>query len=500
MEEKLAQLLERFAEVQDLEHAAAVLGWDQQTYMPAGGAEERGNELATLSRLAHIKFTSDEVGQLLDDLKPIAEQMDPDSDEARMIKVAAREYAKQTRVPAELVSEFAQVTAVGQQVWTEARAANDFARFQPYLSRIVELRKQYAGLFAPYDHVYDPLLDDYEPGLKTADVKKIFATLRPQQVELIQAISERPQPDDSFLLKPYPERAQWDFGVQVITKFGFDWNRGRQDKSAHPFTTSFGMDDVRITTHMDPVRSVSALFSTIHEGGHALYEQGVNHAYARTPLGNPASLAVHESQSRMWENVIGRSHDFWMYFYPLMQSRFSSELGNVDLETFYRGINKVERSLIRTEADEATYNLHIMLRLELEIELMEGTLTVGQLPEAWNTRMREYLGLTPPTDSVGVLQDIHWSGGMIGYFPTYALGNLISVQLWDKMLSDIPDLPAQIRQGKFEALLGWLRQNIHRWGAKYEPQELVERVTGSKIDPEPYLRYLKTKYGEIYNL
>ena len=268
----------------------------------------------------------------------------------------------------------------------------------------------------------------------------------------------------------------------------------------HPFTTSFGIDDVRITTRFDPERAASALFSTMHEGGHAMYEQGIAKSLRRYPLANGASMAVHESQSRMWENLVGRSKSFWTFFYPKLVKRFPSQLANVTLEQFYRGINKVEPSLIRVEADEATYNLHIMLRMELEIAMLEGRLQAGDLPQAWNQKMSEYLGVTPPNDREGVLQDVHWSGGMMGYFPTYALGNLVSAQLWEKIHQDLPGLDDQIRQGKFDDLLGWLRVNVHQHGAKFQPQVLVKRVTGSTIRPEPYMRYLRTKYAEIYNL
>jgi carboxypeptidase Taq len=348
--------------------------------------------------------------------------------------------------------------------------------------------------------VYDPLLDDFEPGLKTAEVKAIFDVLRPQQVELIRKIMEKPLVDDSFLHKPYSEKDQWDFGVSVLSDMGFDWKRGRQDKSMHPFTTSFGLGDVRITTRVDPDYSIVSLLGSMHEGGHALYEQGIALKLRRTPLAGGASMAVHESQSRMWENLVGLSEAFWRYYYPRLQQVFSSQLGNVDWVTFYRGVNKVEPSLIRTAADEATYNLHIMLRLKLEIALMEGSLEVKDLPEAWNAGMKEYLGLTPPNDAQGVLQDIHWSGGSIGYFPTYALGNLISVQLWEQIHKEIPDLDRQIADGKFASLLEWLRTNIHQHGAKFEPQELIQRVTGSKIDPKPYVRYLQEKFGQIYKI
>jgi len=500
MQEKLDRLKDLLAEVRSLGHVAAILSWDQQTNMPPGGAEDRGDQIATVSNIAHLKLTSDEIGTLLEDLKPYAVSLDPDSNDARLIKVASRAFNKEVKVSDKYVAEFAQATTLGQQAWIEARSQNDFSRFEPYLKKIVELRREYASFFAPYDHIYDPLLDDFEPGMKTADVKTIFTALRPQQVALIQAIGSRPEIDDSFLCLPYDEQKQWDFGVEVVTKFGYDWKRGRQDKAPHPFTTSFGVGDVRITTRFDPERAASALFSTMHEGGHALYEQGFDPSLRRSPLADSASLAVHESQSRMWENLVGRSLPFWKHFYPRLSELFPEILGNVSLEAFYKGINKVERSLIRVEADEATYNLHVMLRLELEIALMEGSLEVHDLPDAWNTRMQEYLGLTPPNDALGVLQDIHWSGGMIGYFPTYALGNLISVQLWEKINADIPDLTNQIERGEFAELLGWLREKIHVHGAKFEPQELVQRVTGTKITPEPYIRYLTAKYGEIYGL
>jgi carboxypeptidase Taq len=499
-ETKLSQLTTILNEVDDLNHTKNLLNWDQQTYMPPGGTQGRSNQMATLTRLAHVKFTSDEAGQLLEDLKPYAQELDPDSDTARLVKVTSRNYAKKIKVPPEFVAEFAQLTSQAHRVWEEAREVSDFEKFRPYLERIVELRRRYAGFFAPYDHVYDPLLDDFEPGLKTADVQTIFSALRPQQVELIQAITERPQVDDSFLHQPFDESKQEAFGVEVITKYGFDWKRGRQDRTIHPFTNSFGVGDVRITTRFMPDYLSSALFSTLHECGHALYGQGIDPQLDRTPLGTGASYALNESQSRMYENLVGRSRDFWHHFYPRLQEYFPAQLGNVDLETFYKGINKVEPSLIRVEADEATYNLHIMLRLELEIALIEGSLEVKDLPEVWNERMQDYLGIIPSDDAMGVLQDVHWSSGMIGYFPTYALGNLISAQLWEKVSADIPDLKAQIQRGEFSNLTGWMREKIHRHGAKFEPKEMVQRLTGSVIDPAPYMRYLRRKYGEIYNV
>jgi len=294
--------------------------------------------------------------------------------------------------------------------------------------------------------------------------------------------------------------SQEKFGRFIATRMGYDWNRGRIDLAPHPFTTGFGYGDVRITTRYLDNDGMSSLFSTMHETGHALYDQGLDPKYRHTSLGSAASLAIHESQSRFWENLIGRSEAFWRFAFPIVQMLFPEHLGNLSLEQFYRGINRVEPSLIRIEADEATYNLHIMLRFEIETDLIEGKLQTKDLPEIWNNRMQEYLGVTPPTDSSGVLQDVHWSGGMIGYFPTYALGNLISVQWWEKMVAENPNIPDEISAGNFTTVLGWLRENVHRYAARYDPQDLVQKVTGSRITPEPYLRYLEHKYSQIYRL
>lgn len=500
MEKEFAQFKKIITEVTDLAHAEAVLGWDQQVYMPRGGAEDRGNISETLASLVHQKFTSAEVGELLEKLKPYAQTLDPDADDACLIKLVAREYEKNTKVPIEWVAEFARETTVAQMAWENAREKDDFEIFRPRLEKLVEMRREYVTFFKPYDHVYDVLLDHFEAGMKTVDVKNIFDALRPQQVALLKEIAAKPAIDDAFMHVPYEEQGQWDFGVDVITRFGFDWNHGRQDKSVHPFTTSFGVGDVRITTRFDPERAASALFSTMHEAGHAMYEQGISRTLSRTPLADGASMAIHESQSRMWENLVGRSKAFWKFFYPMLQQKFPQQLKGISLEQYYRGINKVEPSLIRVEADEATYNLHIMLRLELEIALMEGSIQVVDLPALWNQKMADYLGVVPPNNREGVLQDVHWSGGMFGYFPTYALGNLVSAQLWEKINESIPNLEDQISQGKFDELLEWLRTNIHQHGAKFEPQVLLKKVTGSGITPEPYMRYLRDKYSEIYNL
>jgi carboxypeptidase Taq len=500
MEEKLVKLKGLLAETADLSAASALLNWDQLVNMPAGGAEDRGEQIATIEQILHAKSTSDEIGSLLEDLTQAAKQMDPDSDDARLIKVAKRNFDKSTKVSAEFVSEFARISTVAQSVWEKARAGSDFSIFQPYLEQLVGLRQQYADFFKPWTHVYDPLLDDYEPGMKTTDVQTIFNTLRPKQVELIKAISEKPQVEKSFLYLEYPEKTQWDFGVEVISKFGYDWDHGRQDKSVHPFTTGFGLNDVRITTRFNTKFLPTAMFGTMHECGHALYELGIAKKYNRTPLGAGASMAVHESQSRLWENLVGRSRAFWKHFYPRLQELFPSQLGNVDAEMFYKAVNAVEPSLIRVEADEATYNLHIMLRLEMEIALMEGSLKAKDAPEAWNDKFENYLGIVPPNNALGVLQDVHWSFGGFGYFPTYALGNLVSAQLWERMEQDIPEVEAHIEKADFAVILNWLRENVHIYGAKFEPQELVQKITGSKITPEPFMRYLDRKFKDIYSL
>ncbi|HEX9331272.1 MAG TPA: carboxypeptidase M32 [Anaerolineales bacterium] len=498
MSEKLEQLKEKLGEVADIGRAASVLGWDQQVNMPPGGNDARGRQLATLSKIAQEKFIADEVGRLIDDLKQ--ELNGADTDEAALIRVAARNYDKAKRVPPSFIAEQAIVTSKAFEAWVEAKGKSDFSIFQPHLEKVVELVHKYISFFPPADHPYDTLLDDYEPGMKTADVKAIFDRLRPKQVKLIKAIASAKQVKDDFLYKKYNEKKLMDFGVDIVTKFGYDWSRGRQDKAPHPFETTFSVNDVRITTRFEEDNPLAMLFSTMHESGHAMYEQGINPSYERTPLSGGTSLAVHESQSRMWENLVGRSLPFWEHFYPTLKKTFPSQLEGVSLKSFYKAINQVTPSLIRVNADEATYNLHIMLRLELEIGMVEGKIAIKDLPEIWNTKMQEYLGVMPPDDAKGVLQDIHWSGGAIGYFSTYALGNLVSAQLWEKINKDIRNLDDQIRKGDFSELLAWLRKNVHQHGQKYEPQKLVEMVTGSKITPEPYVRYLTKKYSEIYGL
>ncbi len=500
MKDKLEQLKTKLHEIYDLGAASAVLEWDQQVNMPRGAAEDRGEQSATLSSIIHKKSTSEELGKLLDELVASSKDMDPDSDDARLIKVTKRNFDKNTKVTNEWVAAFAKETAVAQSTWEQARAKDDFELFRPYLERLVDLRRQYADFFKPYDHVYDPLLDDFEPGMKTAEVQEIFNALKKEQVELIHQISQQPQVDNSFLFLNYDGDKQIAFGKKVITDFGYDWNHGRQDLAVHPFTTSFGLNDVRITTKIVPDFLNPCLFGTFHECGHALYEQGIAKKFNRTSLADGASMAIHESQSRMWENLVGRSLPFWKKYYKDLQDLFPAQLGNVDVETFYKGVNKVEPSLIRIEADEATYNLHIMLRLEMEIGLMDGTIKVKDAADIWKEKFKAYLGIMPTDNKDGILQDVHWSSGLFGYFPTYALGNLVSSQLWERMLKDNPDVESQIEKGDFTKLLGWYREHVHQYGAKYEPQELVQMVTGEKINAAAFMRYLKSKFGKIYGL
>ncbi|HNA52834.1 MAG TPA: carboxypeptidase M32 [Anaerolineales bacterium] len=498
MSEKLNQLKEILGEVNDLYHAASVLEWDQNVSMPPGGSEARGQQLSTLGKIAHEKSTSDEVGKLLDELKK--EYTDPNTDDGALIRVASRNYDKSTRVPASFVARQALTTSKAFDAWVEAKGKSDFALFQPHLERVLELVREYVSFFPPADHPYDTLLDDYEPGMKTAEVQGIFEKLRPQQVKLLKAIKSSKQVKDDFLQKKYNEKKVWAFSEAIITKFGYDWNRGRQDKAPHPFQTTFSINDARITNRYEPNNPMATLFSAMHEAGHAFYELGSNPAYERTPLAGGTSLAVHESQSRLWENLVGRSLPFWEHFYPDLKKAFPSQLDGVSLKAFYKGINKVESSFIRVNADEATYNLHVMLRLELEVGMVDGSFAVKDLPEIWNTKMQEYLGIVPPNNALGVLQDVHWSNGLMGYFSTYALGNLVSAQLWEKINNDIKDLDDQIRKGKFDTLLHWLQEKIHTFGHKYDPQDIVQKVTGSRIDSAAYVRYLNTKYSDIYGL
>jgi len=490
-----ARLLTLIGEVSDLKHAADLIEWDERVYMPSNAANVHAEMSATLRRIAHEKFISREVG---DAIAAAGEQVAGDADDSdakRMVAVTAREYEKALRVPADFVAEHAAVVSAAQHAWAHARAESSFPLFQPHLEKVIELKRRYVTFFPPAEHPYDPLLDEYEPGMKTSDVKRLFAQLRPRQVALIRRLADRPAPANGFLSAKYAEADLWPFAVEVITAFGFDWTRGRQDKSVHPFAMGIGSDDVRITTRWVEGQPLSLLFGTMHEAGHALYEQGVSPKHHRSMLEGGASLGIHESQSRLWENLVGRSRPFWEHFFPKLQARCPSQLAGVTVDDFYTAINRVKPSLIRVEADEATYNLHVMLRVELELALVEGTVKVADLPEAWKALTEEYLGLTPPNDAQGVLQDIHWSAGLFGYFGTYTLGNVIAAQLWSRYAQEHSTRDEELQAGEFKPLLSWLRRELHQHGRKYQPIELVQRVTGSGIDPEPYLQYLEQKFG-----
>ena len=499
----LQRLKERLAEIHNVNAARAVLNWDQSTYMPPGGAAARANQLATLGAIGHRAFVDPETARLLDgaerDVR--AAGLDADSDEARLVHVTRRDYDQATRVPADFVEEMARAHALAYEAWVAARAANNFADFAPWLRKNVELARRQAGYLGYKEHPYDALLDQYEPDATIAQVQPLFDHLRAALVPLLRDITAHAdRVDDAVLHRPYDKETQLRFSEDVVRQFGYDFARGRLDLTVHPFATSFSRDDVRITTRVDPQFLQVCLMGTMHEAGHGLYEQGIGANLAGTPLAGAASLGIHESQSRLWENVVGRSESFWRHYVPLAQRAFPAALGDTDAGTLYRAFNKVSPSLIRIEADEVTYNLHLMLRFELERKLLEGSLAVDDLPEAWNAAMHDYLGITPPNDAEGVLQDMHWSGGLIGYFPTYTIGTVLSVQFYEAAVRDAPEIPDGIARADFAPLLGWLQEHIYRHGRKFTPDELVRRATGRSIDPEPYLRYLRDKFGRLYGL
>ncbi|GMQ82246.1 MAG: carboxypeptidase M32 [Rhodothermia bacterium] len=478
------------AQICDLNHTAAVLEWDQETYMPSGAAEARAHQIATLRRLAHEMLVSEKT----------AAHLEKGSDDEALCRVTQRDFDRATRIPADLVAELAETAALARQAWRTARESDTFSAFAPHLEKIVALNLRKAEAVGYNEHPYDALLDEFEPGMKTAEVATVFAELRDLLVPIVQALTAEEAPDDSMLHRHFSHDAQWDFGLSVIKDFGYDFKTGRQDLSAHPFTTTFSISDVRLTTQVDEAFFNPAFFGTLHEAGHGMYEQGIDRTLERTPLADGTSLGMHESQSRLWENLVGRSRGFWSHYYPKAQNAFPDALGSVSEENFYRAINRVENSLIRVEADEVTYNLHIMVRFEVETEMLKGNISISDLPEAWNDRIEAYLGIRPSNDAEGVLQDIHWSLGAIGYFPTYALGNLMSTQLFDQASSDIPNLAEQISSGSFEALLGWLRTHVHRHGRKKSANEILTDATGTGLSVESWIHYIRSKYEDIYGL
>ncbi len=487
------------AELHDLSTTVSVLGWDQQTQMPPGGSVTRANQLSTLSRIIHQKNTSPRMGELLDELEPQFQAQD--TLDAVLVRYVRRDVERRRKLPTEFVAEYTKARAISGKVWEEARKNNDFKSFQPHLEKMFEYALRVAEYQGYDDHPYDALLYDFDPGLKTSDLKSVFAQLRQDTVPLVHAIAKKlDQVDYSVLERDYDEAKQREFSLEVAKSFGYDFSRGRLDIAAHPFATNFSRDDVRMTTRYDRHYLPMAMFGTFHETGHALYEQGTGPELARTPLARGAWSTVHESQSRMWENLVGRSRAFWTHWFPRLQSLFPQQLEGLNAETFYKLVNRVRPSPIRVEADEITYNLHIMLRFEIELGMIEGNLKAAELPEIWNAKMQEYLGITPKNDAEGVMQDVHWSEGLIGYFPTYSLGNILSVQLLEAARKSLGDLEGQWATGQYAPLLGWLRENIHRYGKRDLPPALIERVTGSPLTAKPYVAYLTRKFSELYSL
>ena len=501
MEKKLAELKQRLQEISDLNGATAVLNWDQATYMPPGSAASRGRQMATLSRMAHEKFIDPVIGRLLDDLQPYADSLPYDSDDASLIRVTRRGYDKATKVPPLLLAAFYQHSAAAYQAWTQARPANDFATMQPYLEKTLDFSRQVADCFPGYDHIADPLIDFADEGMKAESVRQLFAELREALVPLVRAITDQETTDNSFLRQFFPEEVQLAFGQKVIRAYGFDFQRGRQDKTHHPFMTKFALDDIRITTRVKQNDLTEALFSTLHEAGHAMYEMGIRQELDGTPLASGTSAGIHESQSRLWENLVGRSLPFWQHYYPELQATFPEQLNTISLDRFYRAVNRVARSLIRTDADEVTYNLHVMIRFDLELALLEGSLAIKDLPDAWQARYQSDLGLQAPDNRDGVLQDVHWYGGFIGgAFQGYTLGNIMSAAFFNQAIAAHPDIPAHISQGEFGTLHDWLRENLYQHGSKFTANELVERVTEAPLSIAPYMDYLRQKFGALYGL
>jgi carboxypeptidase Taq len=489
----LEQLEERLGKITDLERISRVLSWDQQTMMPPAGSDHRADHLSTLRRIAHELLIADETGRLLDELRPLEESLEPDSDDAALIRVARRDYEKAVRVPTDLRAEMTRAAAQARHVWVKARAESNFQLFLPALERNVELRRRYVACFDDVEEPYDILLDDFEPYTTTAEVREIFDELRAELVPMIAELRER-EVDDSFLTGSFPVERQERLAKEVIELFGFRPETWRLDPTEHPFASGAGVDDVRITTHYDP-ETMKSFFSTMHEYGHGLYSHQLPRDLQRLPTGNACSLGIHESQSRLWENLVGRSPQFWRFFYPRVQKTYPEQLSGVALDRFVAGINRVKPSLIRIKADEVTYGMHIILRFELEQDIINGRVELRNLPQIWNERMHDYLGVDVPDDAHGVLQDTHWASGFIGYFATYLLGSVMSVQIWEKALEDVPDLEGQVERGAFGALRDWLGVHVHAQGRKFSPQETLERATGSRIDAKSYLAYLRAKYS-----
>ncbi len=491
---------DRLATISDLSKAGALLAWDERTKMPKGGGEARSEQLATLAKLSHELMVADE---LAEDLDRAAEELGgeaEDSDSVSLIRVARRETSKARRVPTELRAELTRAASRGEQAWVEAREASDFAAFLPHLERNIELTREYVECFAPYEHPYDVLLDDYEPGMKTADLEPVLASLRDGLRPLLDRLAEAEPPDASCLHGGFPLAGQRDFSERVLAGMPIAPDERRLDETVHPFAVAIAPRDLRITTRLEESYVGTALWAVMHEAGHAMYENGVRADLARTPIGHGLSLGFHESQSRLWENWVGRSLPYLTQILPALRESFPGAFDSVSAEELHRAANRVEPSLIRVEADEATYNLHIILRFELEVGIFTGEIAPADLPDAWNQRMRDYLGVEVPDDAHGIMQDVHWAGGAFGYFPTYSLGNVIAGQLWDLINADMPDVEERIGRGELTPLRDWLREHLHTHAAKFEPAEMIHKLTGGPLDSGPLLRQLEAKYSAVYDL
>jgi carboxypeptidase Taq len=488
------ELLRRLGEIADLDRVSSLLAWDRETKMPPLGAAGRADQSATLARLAHDLGTAPELGALLEELRELEESRDPDSFEASVTRVARRDYEKERRIPGELRAEMTRAASLGYRAWLEARAAADFEILQPHLERRITLTREYVACHEPFEDPYDVLLDDHERGMRTADVAQVFERLKEELVPLIGGIEH--SVDDSCLHGNFPPDAQQAFSLAVLSCWGMDDQAWRLDDTVHPFAVAVTESDIRLTTRF-AAENLVGVFSCFHEFGHGLYDSQVDERYARTPLHDGASSGFHESQSRLWENVVGRRLSTWRFFYPRLQEAFPAQLGDVPLEVFHRALNAVKPGVIRIDADEVTYPLHIVLRFELEREMLSGDLAPADLPEAFAGKLHEYLGVVPTGVVDGVLQDVHWSDSNLGYFPTYAIGNVIAVQLWERALEDLPDLDEDFERGEFGSLRGWLREHVHRWGRALEPPELLERAVGGPLDAEPYLAYLRSNVDAL---
>ena len=479
----------------DLNNASAVLGWDQEVYMPSKGFEVRGRQLATLASLAHEMLTSEAYGNQLQELAGRGDLADA---EKRNVALSLEDYNKNKKLSAAFVEAITQQTSASYNAWIQSRKENKFSIYAPELDKMIQLKKQQASMYGYESNPYDALLDEYEKGASVALLDRVFGDVKQQLPVLLDKIKAAQQVDDSFFLRNYPKQAQWDFSMDVLRAMGYDFEAGRQDISEHPFTTSFAPTDVRVTTRVDENNYSSLLWSSIHEGGHALYEQGLPIEQYGLPLGAAASLGIHESQSRLWENNVGRGKQFWHHFYPALQQYFPQQLNGVSVEAFYKGMNKVEPSLIRTEADEVTYHFHVMIRYEIEKGLMNGDLFTEDLPEAWNGLYNKYLGVSAQDDKTGVLQDVHWAHGSFGYFPTYSLGSFYAAQFYQQAVKEMPTLADDIANGRLLGLREWLRGKVHQYGRRYTSEELCQQITGGGLDFKVFMQYAHEKYAGIY--